>query len=372
MPDTTAPTSLRRADLNLPVPYVAPQTEPETRIAAAFARVFKLDQVGLDDDFYDLGGDSLMGEHLGMELSQDLGIEFPISRLFDQGSPRKIAAAMDRLQPAVTSVSRPPLFVVHGISGHTVPRPAFYEGLADDQAMTIFELPGLRGNRPVPHRVEGIAAEYVAQVQRDYPQGPLYLAAFCAGWLIAVEMAHQLNLAGRPVDHLVLLDPTTPSNLTARFKGGTGGLLPRLITLVLRGRMTGGAAAVDFEDETLLAFRVRVMDFENAVNTLRARLFGRRAERFIGTGFDAHAKAMLRADLRHYWPVRYDGSADILCSREKMRLFEGPASIVRGTVPKGDVRAIVATHKDITGASGSEVSRGLQTALDKRSRDLGL
>jgi acyl carrier protein len=85
---------IRRANLPLSSPYVAPEDEFELLLAKIFAEVFSLDHVGIDDDFYELGGDSLLAEVLSLAISDRTGHSFGISSLFKHGSPRRIAALL--------------------------------------------------------------------------------------------------------------------------------------------------------------------------------------------------------------------------------------------------------------------------------------
>ena len=83
--------NIRRESLSLP-PYEAPEGELETAIAEIFADVFGLDCVGATDEFFLLGGDSLLAEVLRMKLAEYIGREFPLSFLLENDSPRRIAA----------------------------------------------------------------------------------------------------------------------------------------------------------------------------------------------------------------------------------------------------------------------------------------
>src|SRR5262245_3543831 len=85
---------IRRANLPLSMPYVAPNGELETLIAKLFAEVLTLDHVGADDDFSQLGGDSLLGEILSMLISEWTGFNFDIPLLVEHGSPRRITALL--------------------------------------------------------------------------------------------------------------------------------------------------------------------------------------------------------------------------------------------------------------------------------------
>ena len=60
------PTVMAREGLNLPTPYEVPQGELETAVVQIFADVFGIDQVGVNDDFFDIGGDSIVAETISM------------------------------------------------------------------------------------------------------------------------------------------------------------------------------------------------------------------------------------------------------------------------------------------------------------------
>jgi acyl carrier protein len=162
-------------------------------IAEVFAQALVVERVGANDDFFDLGGDSLGAEIISMNISERTGHAFELSALVEHGSPRKIAALLGDLSkktvvPHSANKGRPPIFVVHGRQGFTLLKPSFRNALADDQKLFMFELPGIRGGRCY-ERIEDIAAVYVGQLVEKHPHGPILLAAFCMGSVIALEMA---------------------------------------------------------------------------------------------------------------------------------------------------------------------------------------
>ncbi|MFD4428862.1 non-ribosomal peptide synthase/polyketide synthase, partial [Nocardia sp. NPDC058497] len=107
---------LDRAALPAPVfeaaAYRAPETATEQAVAAAFAEVLGLDRVGRDDDFFDLGGTSLLATRLMARLGTDLDTRIPVRQLFDTTTVLTLAAAADRLRgtgsgPALVAGTRP-------------------------------------------------------------------------------------------------------------------------------------------------------------------------------------------------------------------------------------------------------------------------
>src|SRR5689334_9389530 len=86
--------TIRRGTLDLTNVYVPPEGEFDRLIATIFAEVFSLDQVGANDDFFELGGDSLLAEVLCTAVYQRIGHHLEISALFENGSPKKLAGLL--------------------------------------------------------------------------------------------------------------------------------------------------------------------------------------------------------------------------------------------------------------------------------------
>jgi hypothetical protein len=183
---------IARESLNLQTPYELPAGKLEELIASVFAEVFELDRIGAADEFFDVGGDSLLGEVLSERITQRTGQDFQISDLFEHGSPREIARFLfaKSTQPAMGAGGRPPIFLIHGRVGFTLPKPEFRKVFGESQEFHLFELPGIRGGQSYD-RLEDIAAVYVAQLVERYPRGPILIVSFCVGALIALEMAAQ-------------------------------------------------------------------------------------------------------------------------------------------------------------------------------------
>ena len=349
--ETANPSLMARASLGLPTPYVAPEGKFEAEIAKIFADVFGLDQVGADDDFFDIGGDSLVAETVSMEILKRTGREFPISAFLEFGSPRRIALA---LQPSSTSQdaaagaevgrragldARPLIFVVHGRGGYTLPQPEFFAALAEGQKLRMFELPGIRGGECYD-RIEDIAEVYLGQLSAEYPEGPVLLASFCAGGLIALEMAARLAERGRPVTHLVLIDPAVRKNGTLGF-----GASP--FHLDLTHRVKRG-----FQSLLPRALQLRYYDLKWSK---------RLAANYPGLRLSPQAQAKLMAAFRDYRLKPYPGPVTILASSRRVgRVRDGLHTA--HILPNRIVRVVVDTHREVT--SEPEAARAMQEAFD--------
>ena len=111
-------------------------------------------------------------------LTEILGKNFPIAALLDFPTPRLIEQEfiLSSLPKSEAIANTVPFFLVHGKGGYTFLRPDFLSGLAKGRKMVVFELPGLRDHRDTPHRIEGIAKAYVAQLLAEYPRRAHFLS----------------------------------------------------------------------------------------------------------------------------------------------------------------------------------------------------
>lgn len=338
----------------------------EDALRAAFADVFNEAEVGLEEDFFDLGGDSLLAEELATRLSTIAGREIRISSIFDYPTP---AAMAGFIGAGVTPVqvapdARPPIFMVHGSSGYTMPRPPFFQGLAPDQKIELFQLPGFNGDRPIPDNVPDIAASYIAQINRDWPAGRVHLGAFCNGAVIAVEMARQLAKQGRPVDHMVLLDPGMPRLIKRFFKGKPPRLRSRIHYWFPTGRFTGGRSLEDLRDPRLRRYRSRLVDLEYGLRKFAARWFNHRPDEFR-PGRNPRAKARLNIAWGHFWPERLEGEVDVICSEERKPIHENESSFWRKILPGMRIWTVVENHSDVTGAESPITAIRMQELFDR-------
>jgi len=111
------------------------------------------------------------------------------------------------LMPINPSGSRTPLFIIHGDNGNYI----ISEHFGPDQPVFGFFHPGSEGEEIGFKSVNYMARVYLERLRLVYPEGPVYLIGFSFGGLLAYEMAVQLQLSGRNVPFLVIIDSICPS-----------------------------------------------------------------------------------------------------------------------------------------------------------------
>jgi len=184
-------------------------------VAELFAETFEREAVGLDEDFFRLGGDSLLGAVLMSAIEKRFGLVLSISMLLETPTPRALADAIfeknaSRIVPCLISINPdgtlPTIFCVHGNVGESV-APLRLSAAIGGRAFFAFRAIGLeQGELPLT-TTEAIATSYLTGITEVRPRGPRVLLGHCAGAILAYEMAQQFAAVGQPIAGLIMLDP---------------------------------------------------------------------------------------------------------------------------------------------------------------------
>ncbi len=200
---------------------LAPRTPLESQLKTTWEKVFGKYPIGVMDNFFDLGGESLLAVHLALEIEKTLHTKISIPTIFQAQTIAQLAKLIEKdreeankwswLVPIQTSGSNPPLFCI--LFGNTF-RP--YIKNNPEQPLYMFFNQGHDGLPARYDTVEELAAQYVKDMQQVQPNGPYYLSGYSFGGLVAYEMARQLHQQGDTVEFLALVDPTTPLPLSTK------------------------------------------------------------------------------------------------------------------------------------------------------------
>ena len=198
--------------------YVAPTNPTEELLAKLWGKVLGVKRIGVRDDFFELGGDSLLAARLFAALEKAFGKSLPLGIIFSAPTIAELAKVLQQkanwssIVPIQSRGSKLPIFGVHGAPGDIL----FYRELArylgPDQPFYGLQAQGLDGKQLAPARIEDMAAHYVQEIRRAQSHGPYLLAGYSLGAVLAYEMAQQLKKQSEEVALLIFLDPTPPSN----------------------------------------------------------------------------------------------------------------------------------------------------------------
>ena len=208
----------------LEIKYASPRDAVELELTRIWEEVLGLEQVGIEDHFFDLGGHSLLAVRVAARIEKTFGRKLPLAAIFMAPTIEKLAVVLrdEMREDSATAGSsvvelqskgtRPPLFLVHGAGG------GMFWGyvnlarrLGPDQPVFGFSSRGLDG-RGEFETIEEMAAQYVRDLQRVQPCGPYFLGGYCFGGNVAYEMARQLEAQGQKVALLALLNCAPPNS----------------------------------------------------------------------------------------------------------------------------------------------------------------
>ncbi|MEG8184665.1 amino acid adenylation domain-containing protein, partial [Nocardia terpenica] len=204
-------------------PYRAPSTPLERTIADIFAEVLGVTQVGVDDNFFDLGGNSLIATRAVGRLRAVTGAEVRVQWFFTGATVAALndrilaalsdehdydlesEAAMGVLLPIRSGGSGEPLFCIHPMSGLSW----CYSGFAryiEDRPIIGLQSPALSEPDYLPDALPDMAARYLAEIRRVQPEGPYLLLGWSLGGVLAHAVATALQADGAQVALLAMLD----------------------------------------------------------------------------------------------------------------------------------------------------------------------
>lgn len=204
-----------------PKDSVARKDDVQSRLVELWEAAFRIRPIGLDQDFFELGGDSLLAARLFTQIEKAFQMDLPLAALLEAPTIRQLAGTINGrktrssgsslvvIQPSGT---KPPLFCVHGHMGEIFYCRNLSRSLGADQPLFGLRSQGL-GGEPRHCTVEDMAVHYLREIRTVQPKGPYFLSGFCFGGMVAYEMARLLKIQGEDVALLVLFNAPAPGSL---------------------------------------------------------------------------------------------------------------------------------------------------------------
>ena len=246
--------------------FVAPRTPTEFLLTKIWQKLLGVDQVGVQENFFDLGGDSLLAFRLFAQIEKVFEKKLPLSTLFKWSTVEQLAGIIS----APTSSNRPsslvaiqlqgskrPFFCVHPFHGDVLCYANLAHRLGQDQPFYALQAGGLDGAEEPPANIKTIAASYIEEIQTVQPHGPYALGGFCLGGVVAFEMAQQLCVKGEAVAIVALVD-SPPPNLKRGTVSGSWNFL-RILFRDFPCWLIGSAQLTRSEWLQLVEFEMRLV-----------------------------------------------------------------------------------------------------------------
>jgi amino acid adenylation domain-containing protein len=292
-----------------------PCSDQELRLSAIWANLLGRRHVGLDDNFFDLGGHSLLVAVLQERIATEFGQRIPMVELFHSPTVRLQAELMHRLlqdepglPPGVLALqlhgTRNSIFWIQTSNTELAKaigddRPSLIVALTPEDVASLGEAPSL----------QSIARCHVRKILATQSKGPYTIGGVCALGILAYEIASQLQIAGREVALLVLLDAPNPACVKS-----WDSLAPRLGYLRYhwnRADRLGWRTSFRYLRKRLLKRWARMLKTKSARTEMRV------------------AQEMIVAAVLAYQPGKYEGKVLLLlASDHPLDLLPGWRTVV--------------------------------------------
>ncbi|MGF1540613.1 MAG: amino acid adenylation domain-containing protein [Pleurocapsa sp.] len=236
--------------------FVAPRNNLELQLVKIWEDILNVRPIGIKDNFFNLGGHSLLVVRLMAQIQQHFGINLPLATILQNPTIEQIANTLCQqhnslVNSALVAInqngSNIPLFCVPGVGGNGLYFYNLARYLSSEQPCYTFQAQGLDGKSTPYTRIEDMAAHYIQAMQTLQPQGPYILAGYSFGSNVAFEMSQQLQKQGHEVALLAVLDNFAPieSNRPKDFNLDEKTRLRHIVRVM--ERLSGKNLEVDYE-----------------------------------------------------------------------------------------------------------------------------
>ena len=201
------------------------RTPLEHRLAGMWRDILGIDDVGPDDNFFDVGGRSRLGALLFARIETELRVRLPLAVLFEAPTIAALANAIEHggapaalwrcLVPIQTGGSGPSVFFIHPVGGNVLAYRDLVRRLGPAIKCYGLQAVGLDGRTPPLTSIESMAERYIEEIQAQQPHGPYHLCGFSFGGLVAFEIARRLARQHAPVGLLAVLDTDFPDHASS-------------------------------------------------------------------------------------------------------------------------------------------------------------
>ena len=322
-----------------------PEASLETRLTVIWEELFGIEPIEPDDDYFGLGGDSLLAVTLMAAIETATGQNLPLSVLLETRTIRGLAALLqsDAATPLANLVQvregrGRPVFVLPGLSGTVLEQHELLQRLVTPRPIYALEAPGIAAPQRPRDRVQDIAAAYIDAIRRVQPEGAYALIGYSFGGLVAYEMAHQLAGLGEQIEQVALLDTAIhPRFLPFRTRVRLRLRQLRLIYQGMRGR------------EFRVGMQYLGRELRRAFDGLRLRI-GTTTSTF-STGDPLQLPSHLQrvrdacgAAFISYRPPRYGGEVLLVRASERPRNEADPLPMWRHVALRVEVEDVTGTH----------------------------
>jgi thioesterase domain-containing protein/acyl carrier protein len=345
----------------------APASTTVEVLTPIWERVLQTSPILVDDNFFDLGGDSLLAVQLFSEIERECGRQLAPVTIYCAPTIASLSAVLDepsapRFPPHLLlkpGTGMPPVFLAHGLGGTAMDFYQFVKHLDFDLPIYGMQAQGADGVHEPFDRIEDLAQFHLDAIRELQPHGPYFLIGYSLGGLVTLEMAQRLTEAGEKVALLALIETYPHSSFLSTAQRA------RLATRVAKNR---ASAVGRLPVRDALSYFIRPS--ERGLNRTRDSNGNARSQLPVGVAITPtmqRARDSAYAALARYRPRFYNGAIKFVRAETVSDFPDDPAAIWSGLAEEFQVETVPGDHLGILGTHfktlASVISRYLLEAL---------
>ncbi|WP_440880068.1 amino acid adenylation domain-containing protein [Tenacibaculum sp. C7A-26P2] len=197
---------------------ILPKNRTEKMIAKIWKEIMEVEELSIQDDFFEFGGNSLSAVALLNKINKAFEMTLPMQILFEYSTIEKLARkindkkiiSLSRLIPLQEKGHESPIFCWPGLGGYTLNLKPMALKMGKHQPFYGIQALGInKGEKPYS-AISCMAKKDVEEILKKQPEGPYTLFGFSFGARVAFETCYQLEKLGKHVENLILIAPGSP------------------------------------------------------------------------------------------------------------------------------------------------------------------
>jgi acetoacetyl-CoA synthetase len=319
------------------------------RLVSIWERVLQRSPIPHHENFFDLGGDSLLAVSLFLEIEREMGRSLPITAIYDAPTLATMGALLE--QPSIRAFTPlillksgvgKPIFIVHGLGGTVIELSQLGMLIRTQRPVYAIQAKGVDGSEEPFDSIASMADYYLDTIREIQFRGPYILAGYSFGGVVAFEMARRLSAEGEEIALLALLDSYTHPRSW-----------PRNSRLSVWWRKACRRISVTYA----------LRRISNAARNLRA-YGGLHTPRSLPAALQ-RVRESCSAALAHYEPCFYPGKVTFLRAETVVRYPSDPRKVWSHLARELEVHTVSGEHVDLVRAHVDSLAAGLSLCLER-------
>ncbi|WP_372368075.1 amino acid adenylation domain-containing protein [Candidatus Uabimicrobium sp. HlEnr_7] len=207
--------------------YTLFSNETQGQVMTIWQKLLSLQEIQLDDNFFEIGGNSLLATQMLFEIKNNFGCDIALDSLYENPTIKNIYSLVEKssssnepyLVKLKSGSSKKALFFIPDLAGDTASYIEIVKNLDSEQTAYSFRPPGLHDEKSPLLSIKKMATFYIDIMTRIQPEGPYMLCGLSMAGALAYEAAQQLSQQGKTVSLLALLD--ADSGLSIKVLGNS-------------------------------------------------------------------------------------------------------------------------------------------------------